>query len=106
MLEQKNIIVSIAGGLLSSYQKVLLKQTINDHHYFELVLDIETGELYDTHTLERSKDWVGEKVEINFGNKQFIGIVTQVSLKRSSGNYGCLIASGYSMTFLLVLQFL
>lgn len=101
MLEQKNIIVSIAGGLLSSYQKVLLKQTINDHHYFELVLDIETGELYDTHTLERSKDWVGEKVEINFGNKQFIGIVTQVSLKRSSGNYGCLIASGYSMTFLL-----
>ena len=40
-------------------------------------------------------------MEINFGNKQFIGIVTQVSLKRSSGNYGCLIASGYSMTFLL-----
>ena len=35
MLEQKNIIVSIAGGLLSSYQKVLLKQTINDHHYFD-----------------------------------------------------------------------
>lgn len=101
MPEEKNIRVSIAGMLLSSYQKVLLKQTINDHHYFELILDIEAGESYDTHTIDSSKDWVGEKVEINLGDKQFVGIVTQVSLKRNSGNHGCLIVSGYSMTFLL-----
>lgn len=101
MLEQKKTIVSIEGVPLHSFLQVMLKQTINDHHYFELQLNIEVGELYEAHTLEKSKDWVGKKVEIRFGENVFAGIVTHVGLHRSGGNHGYLQVSGYSSTFLL-----
>lgn len=101
MLEQKKTIVSIEGVSLHSFLQVMLKQTINDHHYFELQLNIEVGELYEAHTLEKSKDWVGKKVEIRFDENVFTGIVTHVGLHRADGNHGYLQVCGYSSTFLL-----
>ena len=101
MLEEKKISISIDGNPLHSFLQVMLKQVINDHHYFEISLDIEVGEAYATHSLEQAKNWLGKKVVIQMGENTFIGIATHVSLHRADGNHGCLLLTGYSNTFLL-----
>ena len=101
MLEQKRTIVSIEGYPLPSFFQVILKQSINDHHYFEVHMDIESGELYKSHSLDKSMNWIGKQVEILLGGNSFKGIVTNVGLNRSKGNHGYLLIQGYSLTFLL-----
>ena len=101
MLEEKKISISIDGNPLHSFLQVMLKQVINDHHYFEISLDIEVGEAYATHSLEQAKNWLGKKVVIQMGENTFVGIATHVSLHRADGNHGCLLLTGYSNTFLL-----
>ena len=101
MLEEKKISISIDGNPLHSFLQVMMKQVINDHHYFEISLDIEVGEAYATHSLEQAKNWLGKKVVIQMGENTFIGIATHVSLHRADGNHGCLLLTGYSNTFLL-----
>lgn len=61
MLEEKKISISIDGNPLHSFLQVMLKQVINDHHYFEISLDIEVGEAYATHSLEQAKNMAGKK---------------------------------------------
>lgn len=101
MLEQKKTTVSIDDIPLPSFFQVVLKQSINDHHYFEVHMDIESGEFYKTHTLDNSMNWIGKQAEILLGGNSFKGIVTHVGLHRSKGNHGYLLIQGYSLTFLL-----
>lgn len=101
MIEEKKISISIDGNPLHSFLQVMLKQVINDHHYFEISLDIEVGEAYATHSLEKAKNWLGKKVVIQMGENTFMGIATHVSLHRAAGNHGCLLLTGFSNTFLL-----
>lgn len=101
MLEEKKISISVDGNPLHSFQQVMLKQVINDHHYFEISLDIEVGEVYAAHSLEKAKNWLGKKVSIQMGSNVFTGIATHVSMHRASGNHGYLLLSGYSTTYLL-----
>lgn len=101
MLEEKKISISIDGNPQHSFLQVMLKQVINDHHYFEISFDIEVGEAYATHSLEKAKNWLGKKVVILMGENTFVGIATHVSLHRAAGNHGCLLLTGYSNTFLL-----
>ena len=101
MLEEKKISISIDGNPQHSFLQVMLKQVINDHHYFEISFDIEVGEAYATHSLEKAKNWLGKKVVILMGENTFVGIATHVSLHRAAGNHGCLLLAGYSNTFLL-----
>ena len=101
MLEQKKTTVSIEGSPLPSFSQVILKQFINDHHYFDVHMDIESGELYAAHTLDKSKNWVGKKLDIQLGDNVFKGIITHVELHRTQGNHGYLLIQGYSLTFLL-----
>ena len=101
MLEQKMTTVNIDDVPLPSFFQVVLKQCINDHHYFEVHMDIESGEFYKTHTLDNSMSWIGKQAEILLGGNSFKGIVTHVGLHRSKGNHGYLLIQGYSLTFLL-----
>lgn len=101
MLEEKKISISIDGNPLHSFLQVILKQVINDHHYFEISFDIEVGEAYATHSLEKAQNWLGKKVIIQMGDNTFIGTAAYVSLHRSAGNHGYLLLTGYSNTFLL-----
>ena len=101
MLEEKKISISIDGNPQHSFLQVMLKQVINDHHYFEISFDIEVGEAYATHSPEKAKNWLGKKVVILMGENTFVGIATHVSLHRAAGNHGCLLLTGYSNTFLL-----
>lgn len=101
MPEQKDVILEIAGFAVPSYVQVMLRQTINTHHYFEITLDIETVEAYSAGVPDVSKDWVGKKVIMNLGGTVFVGIATTVGLHRSGGTHGHIKVTGYSSTFLL-----
>lgn len=101
MPEQKDVILEIAGFAVPSYVQVMLRQTINTHHYFEITLDIETVETYAAGVPDVSRDWVGKKVIMDLGGTVFVGIATTVGLHRSGGTHGNIKVTGYSSTFLL-----
>ncbi len=99
-LPNKEIKVSIDGNMLPRFQSLKLEQVINGHHYFEIFLDNEVGELPKAHSLNKSVSWLGKKLSIYIGEKQFVGIITQVGMQRSHGP-SFLNVSGYSTTYLL-----
>jgi len=101
MLEQKKVTLEIAGTSMPSFVQLMLKQSINDHHYFEITLDIQAVETYGVEIPETSKEWVGKKVTMQFGETVFVGIVTMVGLHRSGGTHGNIKVTGYSTTYLL-----
>lgn len=101
MSEQKNVTLSIAGIPMPSFVQLMLKQSINEHHYFEITLDIQAVEIYGVEIPTVSKDWIGQKVIIDFGGTVFVGIATMVGLHRSGGTHGNIKVTGYSDTFLL-----
>ena len=101
MLEQKKVTLEIAGIPMPSFVKLMLKQSINEHHYFEITLDIQAVEIYGVEIPEASKDWVGKKVIMDFGGTVFVGVATMVGLHRSGGTHGNIKVTGYSSTFLL-----
>lgn len=101
MLEQKKVTLEIAGIPMPSFVQLMLKQSINEHHYFEITLDIQAVEIYGVEIPEASKDWVGKKVIMDFGGTIFVGVATMVGLHRSGGTHGNIKVTGYSSTFLL-----
>ena len=101
MLEQKKVTLEIAGIPMPSFVQLMLKQSINEHHYFEITLDIQAVEIYGVEIPEASKDWVGKKVIMDFGGTVFVGVATMVGLHRSGGTHGNIKVTGYSSTFLL-----
>lgn len=101
MLEQKKVTLEIAGIPMPSFVQLMLKQSINEHHYFEITLDIQAIEAYGVEIPEASKDWVGKKVIMDFGGTIFVGVATMVGLHRSGGSHGNIKVTGYSSTFLL-----
>lgn len=101
MLEQKKVTLEIAGIPMPSFVQLMLKQSINEHHYFEITLDIQAIEAYGVEIPEASKDWVGKKVIMDFGGTIFVGVGTMVGLHRSGGTHGNIKVTGYSSTFLL-----
>lgn len=101
MLEQKKVTLEIAGIPMPSFVQLILKQSINEHHYFEITLDIQAIEAYGVEIPEASKDWVGKKVIMDFGGTVFVGVATMVGLHRSGGTHGNIKVTGYSSTFLL-----
>jgi len=72
-----------------------------NHHSFEIILDQDVVEEVGGHTIDKSKDWLGKPVVISFDEKEFLGVVTDVTLNHSDGHNGQLIVSGYSKTILL-----
>lgn len=93
--------MEIAGIPMPSFVQLMLKQSINEHHYFEITLDIQAIEAYGVEIPEASKDWVGKKVIMDFGGTVFVGVATMVGLHRSGGTHGNIKVTGYSSTFLL-----
>ncbi|MFK1942672.1 type VI secretion system Vgr family protein [Bacteroides fragilis] len=98
---KKKVTLEIAGIPMPSFVQLMLKQSINEHHYFEITLDIQAIEAYGVEIPEASKDWVGKKVIMDFGGTVFVGVATMVGLHRSGGTHGNIKVTGYSSTFLL-----
>lgn len=102
MPQDKTLTVEIDGAPVPSYVQVMLRQTINTHHYFEVTLDIETAEVFSAGIPSVSSGWVGKKAVFRYGDRvMFIGIVTRVGLHRAEGTHGNLLVSGHSTTYLL-----
>ena len=100
LLPNKPITISIGGVELSSFKSLRLNQSINNHHYFEMLLDYEVGEVFQATTLGKSADWLGKSTSITIGERLFYGLVVQVSLHKSEG-YTFLKVSGMSTTYRL-----
>lgn len=103
-LIDSNISVSIDGKRLFSFKSLKLHQSINDHHSFELTLDLETGGNRYVHNLKDSAKWIGKSFAVYAGEKSettFLGVITGVSLHRKNSDFGLILVSGYSETYLL-----
>ena len=99
-----NISVCIDGKRLFSFKSLKLHQPINDHHRFELSLDLEVGGNLHAHNLTDGAKWIGKPFEVRAGEKSettFVGVVTGVSLHRTEGDFGHILVSGHSETYLL-----
>jgi len=100
MIEPKTTL-SINGKFLFNFEKVILKQSINEHHTFTIILDYDSVETVGAHTLDSSREWLGKTTVINFDDTEFLGVITSVKLKHDNGFDGKLVVSGYSKTILL-----
>ena len=70
-----NITVTIGGKPLFSFKSLRLHQPINDHHRFELTLDIEVA----AKALEDGTEWLGKRIRIKRREPKsflFVGVVT------------------------------
>ena len=95
-----NIAVSIGGKPLFSFKSLKLHQPINDHHRFELTLDIEMA----AKALEDGTEWLGKRIQIKRREAKsplFVGVVTKVNACRENLDSGHVRVSGYSTTYLL-----
>ena len=100
MIEPKTKI-NIDGEYLSNFEHLNLTQTMNDHHHFDVVVDLDIIEKEGAHTIENSKEWLGKPIVIAFDEKEFLGTIVDVQMVHSQGYNGKLIISGYSKTILL-----
>ncbi len=94
----KEAIVIIAGTKMYNYEYVSLNQFINEHHDFEIGVDIEVIETQGMHTLDKAKSWLGESVMLNVNGVPFAGVVTNVEMRHDKGLHGQLVVTGYSKT--------
>ena len=95
-----NITVTIGGKPLFSFKSLKLHQPINDHHRFELTLDIEVA----AKAMEDGTEWLGKRIQIKRREAKsplFVGVVTKVNACRENLDSGEVRVSGYSTTYLL-----
>ena len=98
------ISVGIDGKKLFSFKSLKLHQSINNHHSFELLLDLEAGGNRYAHNLKDSAKWIGKSFAVYAGEKSettFMGVITGVSLHRKNSDFGHILVSGYSETYRL-----
>ncbi|MCT4664959.1 MAG: phage baseplate assembly protein V [Flavobacteriales bacterium] len=88
--------ISIEGIRLKTFNNLKLKQPIYDHHEFELSLDLDSIEKSGEYTIEKSRDWLGKTLVINFQKNEFVGIITKIRLDQNDGFNGMLVLQGYS----------
>ncbi len=99
-LEPKTIL-SIDGKFVHTFEKIILKQSINEHHSFEILVDFDSIEARGTHTMDASQFLLGKVVVITFKEIDFLGIITNVEVCHSDGFDGKIVLSGHSKTILL-----
>lgn len=100
-MAQTKTTLSIDGKRTSNFTYIELTQEIGVHHQFKIVLDHDTVEPYGGFTIDRSRKWLGAPVVISFGENDFVGVITNVSLKHKHGHNGDLILTGQSPTIAL-----
>ena len=93
--------ISIGSTVLPSFTSFDLRQSVFGHHTFDLVVSHEVVEELGSHVMDGSKNWIGESFTAEFGDNQFIGIVTSISMDHFAGLNGNLIISGSSPTIIL-----
>ena len=101
MLPDNTIEITIDGVSLNNFSHLKLEQPIYDHHHFQVIIGSHILETPGSHTINKSKDWVGKLITITMAENTFIGIVTSINMAQSHGHFGNLVIEGYSKTILL-----
>ena len=99
-----NVAVSIDGKRLHSFKSLRLHQPINDHHRFELSLDLDSVSERYVEGFKDGTEWLGKRLlayEQSDGSPLFLGVVARVSARKDSLDGGRLCVSGFSTTYLL-----
>ena len=99
-----NIAVSVDGKRLHSFKSLRLHQPINDHHRFELLLDLDSVSERYVEGFKDGTEWLGKRLlayERSDGAPLFLGVVARVSARKDSLDGGSLCVSGFSTTYLL-----
>lgn len=97
------IIFGIDGKEISHFTKIILKQSINNHHTFSISIPHSIIERPMSYTMENAQNCLGKVVHIQLSSSNnFLGIITNVSYEKELGDMGSqVIISGYSKTILL-----
>jgi type VI secretion system secreted protein VgrG len=98
--------ISIEDTPISTFTSFSLHQRFNEHHTFELRFNQDQVELPGALSLNRSKNFIGKSLMIEFGNtpgseNRFSGIITNVEVSQAHGFMGDIIISGFSPTILI-----
>jgi type VI secretion system secreted protein VgrG len=93
--------ISIGGQVLNTFSTLTLNQSMYNHHTFDLVVGHDIIEDLGGHVLDKSKTWIGKEFVVEFGDNEFNGIVTSITMDHNAGFNGDLIISGASHTILL-----
>ncbi|WP_459210490.1 type VI secretion system Vgr family protein [Aquimarina rhabdastrellae] len=98
---ESQVIISIGGENLHSFEELRLNQQMQNHHEFELWIDADVKENEGSFTLDRAQTWLGKTIVITQKKQEFIGIVTQLKMVQTDGHHSLLHLKGYSKTILL-----
>ncbi len=98
--------ITLNGDPIYHFNKLVIRQSFNAHHTFELVLDQDTVDTLGAYDLNESQQYIGTTVTVCFGEKEagdtiFKGLITEVGLSQQHGSWGNLIFKGFSPTYLL-----
>ncbi|MCV6630740.1 MAG: phage baseplate assembly protein V [Flavobacteriaceae bacterium] len=93
--------LAINGSFVQGFHDLYLEQTMYNHHRFSVRIDHELGEKRGNYTLETSQKWLGAPLAIHFGEIDFVGTITNISLAHEHGHEGDIILEGYSQSIKL-----
>lgn len=98
--------ISIEGTPITHFSSFNLEQRFNEHQSFQLRFNHDQIENTNKVTLEKSKDFIGKNLTVQFGRgedteHQFTGKITRVEIAQSHGFQGDIVISGYSPTILI-----
>ena len=98
--------ISIEGTQITHFSSFNLEQRFNEHHTFQLRFNHDQIENTNKITLEKSKEFIGKNLTVQFGRgeeheHQFIGKITRVEISQSHGFQGDIVVSGFSPSILI-----
>jgi type VI secretion system secreted protein VgrG len=98
--------ISIEGTPITHFSSFNLEQRFNEHHTFQLRFNHDQIENTNKITLEKSKEFIGKNLTVQFGRgedyeHQFIGKITRVEIAQSHGFQGDIVLSGFSPSILI-----
>lgn len=101
--------IVVEGTVLKNFKDFQLNQSIKGHHTFVLSLNNDALGEIETYQMMHTQELLGKRILVRFNFKHtkkkperdFIGIITEVSFEQAQGNQGYSIIKGYSPTILL-----
>lgn len=101
--------ITMEGTECLSFINFRLNQCIKGHHSFELSLHHNALGKSETYQMAHTQELLGKRILVRFHLKNsrenlerdFIGLITEVSFEQKQGNHGDIILRGYSPTILL-----
>lgn len=99
--------ISIDGKPISTFSNLMIRQSFNSHHFFELYVNHDTFENLGDYRPNNSKGHIGKQILVTItetlsrAETLFAGVICEVAMEQSHGMHGELVLRGYSPTILM-----